>query len=354
MRAHLNAIAIAVSLGLLSCAHSQRPGASAPAADRPSAVEPTSGTRPKPELIAADAQRVTAGGVAYTAPQGWTSTASSAIVILTAQEGDAHLALVDATVQEPDAAVAEAWKKYRSAPPPPLKLAVEAPAREGWDQVRRYDYESSPNEMRLVLAVALRHGGAWSVILLDAAHATMEKRSAQFALAGESVRPAAYARESFKGKRANKLDAARLAKIDALIELGREAYGVPGVAIAIVQDGEVIAAKGYGVRELGKPAPVDANSLFMIASNTKALSTLLLAELVDDGKLKWEQPVTEVYPDFKLGSPATTASTRIEHLVCACTGLCKRQQRLLHPIRLRTAADGFRASPFGRLGTLKP
>jgi CubicO group peptidase (beta-lactamase class C family) len=274
-------------------------------------------------LLDADTPRATPAKVGYTGPAGWTLAANGATVILTAQEPDGHVAIVDTTADNPDVAVVEAWKLY-GVTMPPQKLATDVPSRNGWEQSRQYTYETSPNEKRSVFAIALRHGDAWAVIILDSADATLNKRSAQFGLVLESVRPAGYSRESFAGKTANKLDAERLAKIDALIELGREKLGIPGVSIAIVQDGKVIHARGYGVRELGKKAAVDADSLYIIASNTKALSTLLLAQLVDDGKLAWDQPVTEVYPDFKLGDEATTAATHIEHLVCACTGLPRK------------------------------
>jgi len=277
--------------------------------------------------IGADQVRETPGRIAYTVPAAWTVVTRGPLAVLTAQEGDVHVVIADATATQADAAVSEVWAQYRSAPK--LKLAVDAPAREGWDQVRTYVYETSPNERRVVQAIAFRHGAAWSVALLDASLPTLEKRAAQLALVAGSLRPKGHERESFAGRRANKLDAGRLAKLDVLIERGRQALGVPGVAIAIVQDGQVIAARGYGVRELGKPAPVDADSQFMIASLTKALSTLLLARLVDEGKLRWDQPVREVYPDFKLGDAATTAAVRIEHLVSACTGLPRNDMEWL-------------------------
>jgi CubicO group peptidase (beta-lactamase class C family) len=66
---------------------------------------------------------------------------------------------------------------------------------------------------------------------------------------------------------------------------------------------------------------VDADTLFIAASNTKAMTTLLLAELVDEKKLRWDQPVAEVYPGFKLGNAETTRQVLVKHLVCACTGM---------------------------------
>ena len=75
------------------------------------------------------------------------------------------------------------------------------------------------------------------------------------------------------------------------------------------------------MRELGKPAKVDADTMFMIASNTKAMTTLMLAKLVDEKKLAWDTPATEVLPSFKLGDADVTSQVLIKHLICACTGM---------------------------------
>jgi CubicO group peptidase (beta-lactamase class C family) len=101
-------------------------------------------------------------------------------------------------------------------------------------------------------------------------------------------------------------------------------------------------ATGLGVRLLGQPTPVDADSEFAIASNTKGLATLMLAKLVDEGKLRWDEPVTEAYPSFQLGSPATTSKVMVRHLVCACTGLPRKDmQVLLNSDPHAAASDAF-------------
>ena len=94
-----------------------------------------------------------------------------------------------------------------------------------------------------------------------------------------------------------------------------------GVGMALVDGGKVVYQGGLGVRELGKPEPVDENTLFMAASNTKGMTTLLLAELVDEKKLQWDEAVIEVYPSFKLGNADTTKKVLVKNLICACTGL---------------------------------
>ena len=78
---------------------------------------------------------------------------------------------------------------------------------------------------------------------------------------------------------------------------------------------------GFGVREIGRSETVDADTAFMIGSNGKALTTLLLARLVERGLLDWDTPVSSVWPAFRLGDAVTTRQVRVRHLVCACTGL---------------------------------
>ena len=86
--------------------------------------------------------------------------------------------------------------------------------------------------------------------------------------------------------------------LDATVERARKEFYVPGIAVAVVRDGEVTLAKGYGVRKLGEPASVTSHTLFGIASNTKAFTAAALAMLADEGKLEWDDPVAKHLPAF--------------------------------------------------------
>jgi len=74
--------------------------------------------------------------------------------------------------------------------------------------------------------------------------------------------------------------------LDAYVERVRKEFEVPGIALTVVKDGKVVVAKGYGVRKLGEPTPVDSRTLFGIASNTKAFTATALGLLVEEGKLE--------------------------------------------------------------------
>lgn len=109
--------------------------------------------------------------------------------------------------------------------------------------------------------------------------------------------------------------------VDQVVERARKEFDVPGIAVAIVKDGDVVLAKGYGVRKLGEPAPVTAQSLFRIASNTKAFTTAALAMLVDEHKIRWDDPVTQHMPGFQLYDPYVTREMTIRDLLTHRSGL---------------------------------
>ena len=323
--------------------------AAAPAA-APGAEAADAGAARLPERLTSEAQRETPEGTTFTAPAGWTlSPRGASAVVLTPEETDSHVALVDLSAADADAAVTAAWAAYQPGWKRPLRLATNRPARNGWDQRRIYTYETSPNERAVVYAVALRRGTAWTVMLVDARESAFERRGAGFAVVAQSLRPRGYQRESFAGRKAHPLDTSRVGLLIDFLETARHDLAIPGVGFSLVDGGRVVFEAGLGVRELGRPQPVDASTLFLAASNTKALTTLLLARLVDAGKLDWEQPVVEVYPGFKLGDPDTTRQVRIKHLVCACTGLPRQDLEWLLEYEKATAA-----SSMALLGTMQP
>ena len=98
-------------------------------------------------------------------------------------------------------------------------------------------------------------------------------------------------------------------------------FDVPGMAVAIVKDGKILVAKGYGVRKLGEPTPVDEYTMFGIGSNTKAFTTAALATLVDEGKLSWDDPVYQRLPGFVMYDPYVSHEMTIRDLLTHRSGM---------------------------------
>lgn len=109
--------------------------------------------------------------------------------------------------------------------------------------------------------------------------------------------------------------------LDALVEETMRAFEVPGLALAVVADGEVVVARGYGIREIGSPGAVGPGTLFGIASNTKAFTATALGLLVEEGALEWDTRVVEVLPWFRLSDPWVTDRITVKDLLVHRSGL---------------------------------
>ena len=112
-----------------------------------------------------------------------------------------------------------------------------------------------------------------------------------------------------------------IAQFEAYAEAARQQWQVPGLAIAIVKDDQVLLSKGFGNRRIGAVETVDQHTLFAIASNSKAFTSAALAILVDEGKLKWDDRVTKHLPWFRLKDELATREIRVNDLLCHRSGL---------------------------------
>ncbi|WP_348813643.1 serine hydrolase [Flavobacterium maritimum] len=110
-------------------------------------------------------------------------------------------------------------------------------------------------------------------------------------------------------------------QVDALVDRTLKTFDVPGIAVAIVKDGKIVHAKGYGVKSILTNEKVDANTLFGIASNSKAFTSAALAMLVDEGKINWDDKVIKYLPNFKMYNDYVTNEFTIRDLLTHRSGL---------------------------------
>lgn len=142
------------------------------------------------------------------------------------------------------------------------------------------------------------------------------------------------------------------ADVEAIIQRALAGTEQPGAAVAVVKDGVVVSAKGWGVRRLGEPAPVDDATLFGIASMTKAFTAAALAQLVDEGLLSWDDPVRRHLPDFAMSDPMVSERITVRDLLLHNSGLSLGAGDLMvWPRTLHTRAEvvaGLRHLPLTR------
>ncbi len=146
------------------------------------------------------------------------------------------------------------------------------------------------------------------------------------------------------------------ADLDAYVAGAMKTFEVPGLALAIVKDGKILVAKGYGVRKLGDPTPVDEHTMFGIGSNTKAFTTAALATLVDAGKLAWDDPVYQRLPGFVMYDPYVSHEMTIRDLLTHRSGMglgegdllfwpqsTYTRDEIIHKLRFMKPASSFRS-----------
>ena len=138
-----------------------------------------------------------------------------------------------------------------------------------------------------------------------------------------------------------------MVEFDAYVSRAVSDWKTPGLAIAVVSGDSVVFAKGYGVRELGKTGPVDPGTRFAIGSTTKAITAVALAMLVDEGKVKWDAPVTTYLPTLQLADPYVTRELTVRDLLTHRAGLGNADL-------LWANADYTMADITRRISTLKP
>lgn len=146
----------------------------------------------------------------------------------------------------------------------------------------------------------------------------------------------------------------RLEPFDRYVEESRQAWGTPGLAVALVADGKVIWSKGYGVRESGKMEAVASDTVFQIGSLSKSFTACLVAIQVDRGKLRWKDRVVDHYPDFRMFDPWVTREFRVEDTMAQRSGqpayatdllafLGGGREELLQAMRLVRPVSSFRS-----------
>ena len=146
----------------------------------------------------------------------------------------------------------------------------------------------------------------------------------------------------------------RRAEFEAYVAEALLRFDVPGAAVAVIQDNSVVYLKGFGVREYGGTEPVTPDTMMMIGSITKPLTTTLAGSLVDDGLLSWDTRLVDLLPAFSIADPALTADLTIHDAFCNCSGIPSlnmestfESSKLTPETVITSLADTPPAAPFG-------
>lgn len=273
-------------------------------------------------------------------PAGWKKSNKANGLIFEAEENDLSMTVVYISKASSDEEAAKkAWLDMDSSFNREVRLNEPRDPSGGWDNKRRIEYVTSVGEKLTSVAYTHEINGQWYVVLLSGNSGTVNKRSGAIRSMLGSFEVEGYTPEDLSAKQVKQLTAKDIEEYLMFIERSAKLLNVPGVGIAISQNGKVLYQGGVGLGDIEKQEKVSAETVFMIASNTKSMATLLIAKLVEMGKLDWQDKVIDHFPGFRLGDDETTKSVLIEHLVCACTGLPRRDLGWLFNNSINTPAS---------------
>ena len=252
--------------------------------------------------------------------EGWSSGAREGLSKVQGPDNEAAVWLGEFDGVKPTTAIEKAWAIALPGFAREIKSSQTPPPSDGWDAIVVTFYKSTPAEGRIVQAIARAKGPRVYVSLIDGKLAAIQRRGAQINQIIQSYSPAELKTESFAGKTAKRWSPKISKQLDQFMSHAMTEFRVPGAAIAIVQDDEVVFEKGYGLTAKDGQ-PITPETLFMIGSVSKSLTTLVATRLIHQGKLSWDTPMTKLLPGFRLTDETLMNRINLDHAFCACTGL---------------------------------
>ncbi|HEU4322627.1 MAG TPA: serine hydrolase domain-containing protein, partial [Roseiflexaceae bacterium] len=313
------------------------PAATAPASS-PAAPEATNVATAAPAAGGAETDYTEPGGrFSVPVPTNWQTEQRDGFVVLS--DPDRLITAYALAVEEgdPEAALAAAWKLVDPATERAPADVQTPPPANGVERVVTATYEGAPD--RVVIGRGKLYQGITYVLLVDADAAAFARRQAQMQIIESGYTIAAIPVVDLRGVRPAPVDEAVTSELAAFTERVRTQFRVPGVALAVVQDGRVVYSAGFGVRNAATGAPITPQTRMMIGSTGKSMTTMMMATLVDDGTMDWDTPAQQILPSFAVRDPELSKRITVRNLVCACTGVPRRDFELIFNAQDQSAED---------------
>lgn len=217
----------------------------------------------------------------------------------------------------------------------PFRFSIRPKCRRRADGTRSTQilYNAPAATSRLAIATLRISGAEIYIALIEGAKAGFDRRMAQLTEILEAWKPANLKSIDLSSCTPQNWSERHTERLSVFIEDAMKQMLIPGVSIAIVQAGEIVCARGFGVRRIGASEAVTPATRFMIGSSTKPLTTLMMARLIDRGYFTWSTLVRDLLPGFQLGDPEITRKLEMRHTACACTGMPRRDLEFLFKIK---------------------
>jgi CubicO group peptidase (beta-lactamase class C family) len=270
-------------------------------------------------------------------PTNWTVEEGAGYATLVSPEEGIHVHVLALPAEDLEEAIDSAWSMVDPSFDLEPEDVVEEPAQR-LDRALTIFYDTGDSQ-QLVAASGQQHQGIAYLQLFQAELASFQRRSAQVGIISTGFTILALEEIELANVEPLPIDETLLADLEGYIEEALQKFNVPGAAVAIVQNDEIVYIEAFGTRDLTTGEPVTPDTQMMIGSTTKTMTTMLMATLVDDGQMEWDTPVVEILPEFRVADPMLTEQITVRNLVCACTGVPRRDLELLFHANELSAGD---------------
>ncbi len=319
---------------------------------RPDATTPAAGTVPPaatvvpPETASAnqyaDEYIEPQGLFSAPIPTGWTAEQQEGYVIFASPDAGIQLYVLATQAASAEDAIATAWQQIDPAFDEPVDETLTPPAQGGIEAITVVNYEFDEANERIYQAVAQRYDGTYYLILVAGDLTAIQQRQAQLTIISTGFTITALEQTALTD--VEPLAASTvISELATFVQEGLTQFGIPGAAVAVVQNGAIVYSNGFGVTEQGGDTPITPQTQMMIGSTGKSLTTMLMATLVDEGIITWDTPVIDVLPEFAVADPELTQSITLRNLVCACTGVPRRDLELFFNANQLSAEEVIRS-----------
>lgn len=289
-------------------------------------------TAPAPAAVAqpgdAGRYRDPQGRFTVAIPTNWRAENRPEFGVLLDPEGEITVYLLAVAAADAETGVAAAWAVVDPSFAREPGERTRLPAPSGVEQMVSVIYVS-PDPNQIVIGLGQLVNGVVYAILIDGSLEAIARRGSQLDVIVTGFTIAAVEQTDLSGMMPRQVTPELLAELEAYISAIMPRHGAPGAAVAIVQDGRVMYARGFGVRDIDGSSLVTADTLMMIGSTSKTMTTMMMATLVDEGRMTWDTPVVDILPGFALSDSERTRRVTVRNLVCACTGVPRRDLELI-------------------------
>jgi CubicO group peptidase (beta-lactamase class C family) len=260
-------------------------------------------------------------------PTNWQAEDREDYAFLSSPEELITVSILVVETGDPEEALAEAWTIVDPDFDKDIEETIEIPAST-LEAFILYSYETGDEDEFTVQVEVRVYEGLAYVLIFNANLTEAQQRQAQLQIIDSGFNITAIKETDLSTVEPLPLTDDFIAEFEAYIEEAMQTFETPGAAVAIVRDGEIVYAKGFGVRNPDGD-PVTPETRMMIGSTTKTMTTLLMAQMVDEGVMNWDTPVTEILPTFAVADPDVTQQITMQNMVCACTGVPRRDLELI-------------------------